>query len=66
MAGWHLGILLRMLWTAYCLHHSLDVDTSGYDGDLLELWNELEKTGDGTADWSNYDDFDNFMRAYLV
>lgn len=58
--------LLRMLWTAYCLHHGLDVDTSGYDNDLLELWSELEKTGDGTADWSNYDDFDNFMCAYLV
>lgn len=29
---------LRMLWTAYCLHHDLDVDTAGYDNDLLELW----------------------------
>lgn len=58
--------LLRMLWTAYCLHHGLDVDASSYDNDLLELWSELEKTGDGTADWSNYDDFDNFMCAYLV
>ena len=27
----------RMLWTAYCLHHNLDVDTANYDSDLREL-----------------------------
>ena len=25
---------LRALWTAYCLHHHLDVDTMEYDRDL--------------------------------
>lgn len=30
----------RMLWTAYCLHHDLEVDTSGYDNDLLVLWGD--------------------------
>lgn len=57
---------LRMLWTAYCLHHNLDVDTSGYDNDLLELWNKLAETGDGTADWSDYGEFYNYMCTYLT
>ncbi len=56
---------LRMLWTAYCLHHRLDVDTSGYDKDLLELWNDMEDEPE-TADWSEYDEFDNYMCRYLV
>ena len=57
---------LRSLWTAYCLHHGLDVDTSGYDNDLLKLWTEIEKTESDNAFWSNYDSFDDFMCAYLV
>lgn len=57
---------LRMLWTAYCLHHGLEADTSGYDTDLLELWNKLTETDDGASDWSDFDSFDNFMCTYLV
>ena len=29
---------LRCLWTAYCLHHGLDADTSGYDNDMPYLF----------------------------
>ena len=57
---------LRMLWTAYCLHHNLNVDTSGYDNDLMDLWNKLAETGDGTSGWEDFDGFENFMCAYLV
>lgn len=57
---------LRILWTAYCLHHNLDVDTADYDNDLLKLWNSLEETGDGTSEWENYDGLDLFMCKYLV
>lgn len=57
---------LRMLWTAYCLHQNLDVDTAGYDNDLLKLWNGLEETGDGTSEWGSYNEFDCFMCKYLV
>lgn len=57
---------LRMLRTAYCLHHNLDVDTADYDNDLLELWNGLEETGDDSAVWGGYDGFDLFMCEYLV
>jgi hypothetical protein len=57
---------LRCLWTAYCLHHRLDADTSGYDNDLLELWNTTAEEESETADWSDFDSFDSFMCKYLV
>lgn len=57
---------LRCLWTAYCLHHRLDADTSGYDSDLLALWNTVAEEEAETADWSGYDSFYNFMCRYLV
>lgn len=57
---------LRMLWTVYCLHHSLEVDTSDYGYDLLELWMKITETGDGTSEWSDFSSFDHFMCTYLV
>lgn len=57
---------LRCLWTAYCLHHGLDADTSGYDNDLKDLWNATAEDEPETADWSDYDSFDNFMCRFLV
>ncbi len=60
---------LRCLWTAYCLRHNLDVDTSVYDNDLLSLWQMMEDTDNGgepdTDDWSDYHGFDLFMGKYL-
>lgn len=57
---------LRCLWAAYCLHYDIEVDTSRYDGNLLKLWGELLKTEEDTADWSDYESFDNYMCKYLV
>ncbi len=58
---------LRSLWTAYCFHHELIVDTSGYDNDLLELWNFMVNCGYPVSLWwANYDTFTNFMSEYLV
>ena len=56
----------RMLWTAYCLHHNLDVDTVNYDSDLRELWEAVSADQEDTSDWSDYDSFDHFMSRYLV
>lgn len=53
---------LRCLWTAYCFHQRLDVDTSGYDNDLLDLWSAMEEK----SGWNGYDSFDNFMCKHLV
>ena len=57
---------LRSLWTAYCLHNNLIVDTGTYDDDILELWSAVSQVEDDTAEWSDFDSFDNFMCAYLV
>jgi hypothetical protein len=56
----------RILWTAYCLHHNLDVDTSSYDSDLRELWEAVSADEEETADWSDFDSFSTFMCRYLV
>lgn len=56
----------RILWTAYCLHHNLDVDTSSYDSDLRELWEAVAADEEETADWSDFDSFGSFMCRYLV
>ena len=57
---------LQALWTAYCFHHGLDVDTSSYDDDLTQLWDVVSEVGEETADWSDYDSFGQFMCRYLV
>lgn len=60
---------LRSLWTAYCFHQNLDVDTAEYDSTLLYLWNEIDKNvpcAVGDADWSDFDHFDLFMGEELA
>ena len=56
---------LRALWTAYCLHHNLDVDTTEYDADLNGLWNIMHRTGNANG-WENYSEFDDFMCELVV
>ncbi len=50
------GNQLRCLWTAYCFHQDMTVDTKPYDNDLLELWNAIHSE----KSW------DSFMCEYLV
>ena len=57
---------LRILWTAYCLHHGLDADTKGYDDDLSRIWEAICDAECDTADWSDYESFQQFMCRYLV
>lgn len=57
---------LRCLWKAYCIHHGLEVDTSGYDIDLFGLCGIMMEEESETEGWRDYDSFDNFMREYLV
>lgn len=56
---------LRMLWTAFCLHHNYDVDTKQYDERQMTLWTEVQNTGDGTSEWEDYDAFANFLAKFL-
>ena len=57
---------LRMLWTAFCLHRNLDADTHVYDCYLMELWRQMQITGDGTSEWDSFSSFELFMCKYLV
>ncbi len=57
---------LRSLWTAYCLHHKLEVDTSVYDSDLRSVWAQVAAVERDTAYWSDYSSFDDFMCANLI
>lgn len=57
---------LRSLWTAYCFHWGLDVDTASYDADLAAVWREIAQLEEDTAYWSDFDSFDSFMCAELV
>lgn len=56
----------RSLWTAYCFHRGLDVDTEEYDAALAGIWKEVSAGEGDTAYWSNFDSFDQFMSADLA
>lgn len=57
---------LRSLWTAYCFHHALDVDTANYDNDLRDVWDAIASAEQETAGWSDFDSFDLFMGKELA
>lgn len=58
---------MRSLWTAFCFHHEMIVDTSEYDNALLELWNFMANCGYLlTRWWTDYSTFDHFMCKELV
>lgn len=58
---------LRILWTSFCLHQDIDVYTHRYDSILTCIYNymDLDEMTD-TADWSDYESFNNYMSKYLV
>ena len=57
---------LRSLWTAYCFHHNLDVDTAEYDYDLRTLWNAIIVPERESPEWSSFEGFECFMCKELV
>lgn len=57
---------LRCLWTAYCCHQDIDVDTLRYDIDLEKVYGATLEAADETPDWKNIDEFDSFMVKHLV
>ena len=57
--------ILRILWTAYCFHHGLDIDTAEYDNTLLQIYNTVILDDSADAPIS-YDKFDDYMAYYLV
>lgn len=57
---------LRCLWTAYCFHADLNVDTRDYDVQCTELWHKVTDSADAPTAASTYADFEMFMCVYLV
>ena len=57
---------LRSLWTAYCLHHGLDVDTRDYDDDISSIWSIMSENEEDNAYWSDFDSLNNYLCAELV
>ena len=57
--------ILRILWTAYCFHNGLDVDTAEYDNVLLCIYNSIVPN-DSVNVLMTYDEFDAYMAHYLV
>jgi len=57
---------LRCLWTTYCLHHNLDVDTAEYDVGIANMWFVMNKSERDTVDWYDLNSFDNFMGMWLT
>lgn len=57
---------LRSLWTTYCLHHGLDVDTRDYDADIATVWAVMSENEDDNAYWSDLDSLSSYLCAELV
>ena len=57
-----LSTQFRCLWTSFCIHNDIEVDTDLYDSLIKELWDIAE---DKFA-WISFGSFENFMCKYLV
>lgn len=57
---------LRCLWTTYCLHQNLDVDTAEYDNRIMEMWDVMQENESAPYSSLEYGRFYNAMTKYLV
>lgn len=57
---------LMALWTAYCMHNDLDVDTAMYDAVLMDLLNALSDEQKAELHCTRLPEFDCMMAQWLV
>lgn len=57
---------LQALWTAFCLHSDLDVDTHIYDFYISKLWEALLENGTGGFAQEDFPEFDRRMGEHLA
>lgn len=57
---------LRCLWTSFCLHQNLDVDTKTYDEKMMEMWQVMQENDSAPYSSLEYGRFYNAMSKYLV
>ena len=56
---------LRALWTSYCVHERLDVDTELYQATLESLYKQLPGNHSSYS-WTGYNGFAAYMGKYLI
>ena len=56
---------LRALWTAFCIHRDLLVDTNEYDVKLISIYGHLYHTSDTAKDHDDFNTFYNYMSEFL-
>ena len=57
---------LMALWTAYCMHNDLDVDTAMYDAVLKDLFNALSDEQKAELHCVRLPEFDSMMAQWLI
>lgn len=62
----HSLLHLMSLWTAYCLHQSLVVETRKYNNRMMEMWEAMLENDNAPYPSSEYDLFYRSMCRYLV
>ena len=54
---------LRCLWTAYCFHQNMEVDTYSYDNELKQIWQEMREA---EGIFGEFEAFCSFMATFLA
>lgn len=57
---------LLALWTVYCMHNDLDVDTAMYDAVLMDLFNALSDEQKVELHCTGFSELDSMMAQWLV
>lgn len=57
---------LIALWTAYCMHNDLCVDTKMYDAVLMDLFNALSDEQKAELHCTGFSELDSMMAQWLV
>lgn len=57
---------LICLWTAYCLHRNMDVDTLTYDTQIQKIWDRVLSNEPDPAFWGDFEAFYNSLSKHLV
>lgn len=67
--------ILQAMWTTYCIHWKLNIDTADYDGDMRCLFNLVRATALQAKEQKldakklkrlYYQNFENFMSKYMA
>lgn len=65
---------LRCMWTTYCIHHDILIDTADYDNDMMCMFNLVRAISRQTKQKMDtnklkrlyFKNFDNFMGKYMA